>query len=229
MLISVIIPTLNEDRYIKETIARLKNDPSYPLVQEIIVVDGNSEDATVERAKEAGAIVLVCSKQSRAVQMNFGAKHATGKIFYFLHADTLPPPGYAQKIAVAVRDKNTAGCFRLRFDWNHWFLNINSWFTRINTRYFRFGDQSLFVPRSTFSEMEGFDEDLSLFEDQEMAVRLYRHYSFTVLSDYVVSSARKYHEIGPFRLQLVYFWIYLMYALGFSQRALKQVYQYMLG
>jgi hypothetical protein len=77
--------------------------------------------------------------------------------------------------------------------------------------------------------MEGFDEDLSLFEDQEMAVRLYRHYSFTVLSDYVVSSARKYHEIGPFRLQLVYFWIYLMYALGFSQRALKQVYQYMLG
>jgi hypothetical protein len=142
-----------------------------------------------------------------------------------LHADTFPPTGYAQKIWQATRDHYISGCFRLRFDWSHWFLSTNCWFTRFNTSIFRFGDQSLFVYKDAFMKAKGFNEKLRVFEDQDIVKRLAQYGPFAVLSDYVVTSARKYRKNGPFRLQLVYFWIYLLYAFGFSQRTLMRTYQ----
>jgi len=157
--------------------------------------------------------------------MNLGAERASGQILYFLHADTLPPTGYAQKIWKATRDHYVSGCFRLRFDWSHWFLSANCWFTRFNTSIFRFGDQSLFVSKEAFLKVNGFNEKLRVFEDQDIVKRLFHHGPFTVHPDNVITSARKYRKNGPFRLQAVYFLIYLLYAFGFSQRTLIRTYQ----
>lgn len=225
MLISIIIPTLNEEENIEKLIAYLRRDPSYPLITEIIVVDGNSEDRTSEMATKTGVTVLGSKHRSRAVQMNLGAERASGQVLYFLHADTFPPTGYAQKIWQATRDHYISGCFRLRFDWSHWFLSTNCWFTRFNTSIFRFGDQSLFVNKEVFMEVNGFNENLRMFEDQDIVKRLSHHGQFVVLPHYVVTSARKYRKNGPFRLQLVYFLIYLLYAFGFSQSTLMRTYQ----
>lgn len=225
MYISIIIPTLNEEKYIDRLIHYLRTDPSFALVAEIIVVDGNSDDSTAEIAEKAHAKVLVCSIRNRAHQMNSGAHHAKGQVLYFLHADTIPPTGYAQKIWDSVQEDKTGGCFRLRFDWSHWFLNASSWFTRFKLRFFRFGDQSLFIKKETFVRIKGFNEELNLFEDQEIIKRLYALGSFVVIPDYVITSARKYRKNGPFRLQLVYFWIYLLFVLGLPQKALIRNYQ----
>jgi len=225
MLISIIIPTLNEERQIGKLIAYLQRDPSFPLVKEIIVVDGHSEDHTREVAIKTGATVLNSEHRGRALQMNLGARRASGQILYFLHADTFPPTGYAQKIWQATRDLYISGCFRLRFDWSHWFLNTNSWFTRFNSNLFRFGDQSLFVRKEAFMQVNGYNNKLKIFEDQEIVKQLSRLGRFAVLSDHVTTSARKYRKNGPIRLQLVYFWIYFLYVLGFSQRTLMKTYQ----
>ena len=225
MSLSVIIPTLNEEACIADLIKHLRQDPSYQDVTEILVVDGNSQDCTRALARQLGVAVVNSQIRNRAKQMNIGAAKATGNILYFLHADTYPPQGFAEKIHNAVAGGIGGGCFRLRFNWSHWFLQANSWFTRFNLRVFRFGDQSLFVARDNFFNAGGFNEELTLFEDQEIVDRLTKYSSFEVLPEYVVTSARKYRKNGLYRLQLVYFLLFLLYRLGFSQKSLAQTYR----
>ncbi|MEM7380208.1 MAG: glycosyltransferase, partial [Bacteroidota bacterium] len=86
--ISIIIPVLNEEAHIGSLLRHLKAQPLH-FVKEIIVVDGGSSDKTVAVAIKHGASVLHSNK-GRARQMNFGAKHASGDVLYFLHADTFP-------------------------------------------------------------------------------------------------------------------------------------------
>ena len=225
MSISIIIPTLNEERNVGDLIKYLQQDPSYLLVSEILVVDGQSDDNTAELAERSGAKVIRSSIRNRSIQMNKGAGQSNGDIFYFLHADTFPPTGFAQRISEAISRDSCCGCFRLRFNWSHWFLKANSWFTRFNFRVFRYGDQSLFVERHTFFKVGGFKEEFTLFEDQDIVARLKKVGSFEVLPEYVVTSARKYRKNGPYRLQLVYFLLYLLFILGFSQKTLEQTYR----
>lgn len=223
-LISIIIPTVNEEGQLEKLIPYLKEDASFTLVKEIIVVDAGSTDRTVAVGARYGSKVMVSPIKSRAVQMNLGASKASGRIFYFLHADTYPPKEFATKIVKAINQGAVFGCFRLRFDWRHWFLSLNSWFTRFSFKMFRFGDQSLFVTSQTFANIEGFNEHLRLFEDQEIISRLQNQGLFRLVPESVITSARKYRKNGPFRLQLVYYLLYLMYSLGFSQQALMRTY-----
>ena len=229
MRISIIIPTLNEEKQIERLIEYLRNDASRNFIEEIIVVDGNSSDQTVAKAQLLGVKVIECPQSSRAVQMNIGADHAQGDMLYFLHADTLPPALFARSINEAVADGYMAGCFRLKFDWNHWLLNISGWFTRFSSPYLRFGDQSLFIIKRVFTKLNGFSEDLRLFEDQEIVQRIVKQGPFKVLPEVVVTSSRKYRKNGVCRLQLVYFWIFLMYTLGFSQKSLVHAYRNMIS
>lgn len=224
MFISIIIPTLNEEAQLAQLIPHLKNDPSYQLIKEIIVVDADSNDNTTKVAQEQQVTVVSSKAKGRSLQMNLGAEHAKGEILYFLHADTFPPMNFAANILAAIRDGHSYGCFRLRFDWRHWFLQANSWFTRFDVSSFRFGDQSLFVKRSCFAEVKGFNNNLQLFEDQDIIDRLRSHGSFKLLSDRVVTSARKYRKNGPYRLQVTYFILYLMYRLGVSQNTMLRTY-----
>lgn len=221
------MPTLNEGSIISRQIAYLSQMP-YPQGHEIIVVDGGSIDGTAAKAVEAGAHVLSCLKRGRAAQMNAGAHHARGATLFFLHADTLPPTHFAEAIEAARIAGYDSGCFRLSFDFSHWLLNFHCWFTRFNVTQFRFGDQGLFVSKKFFDSVGGFNEDLQLMEDQEMVVRLRRVCKFKVLDQPVVTSARKYRTNGVFKTQGVFYLIYFLYTLGFSQKVLVKVYRNLL-
>ena len=222
-MLSVIIPTFNEETSIQKLLQYLKRYASESSI-ELIVSDGGSTDNTVKLANMEGAKVIH-SKKGRATQMNAGAQIATGKILYFLHADTFPPHLYAEKILNVFSPNNKAGCFRLRFDHSHPFLNMYGWFTKFNITYFRFGDQSLFVDNDLFQKIGGFNEDLMVMEDQEMVRSLIKITGFKVLDSHVITSARKYLEVGIIRLQLIFTLILIMYYLGFSQERLMRCYQ----
>lgn len=86
--VSIIVPVLNESRCLAETLAMLA--ALSPTPHEIILVDGGSTDGTAALAARLGARVLR-SGRGRAVQMNAGARAATGDILCFLHADTKVP------------------------------------------------------------------------------------------------------------------------------------------
>ncbi|HEY9402567.1 MAG TPA: glycosyltransferase, partial [Pyrinomonadaceae bacterium] len=99
--ISVVIPTLDEAHSLGATLQALTR-LHYGSRVEIIVADGGSADATREIAREHGAHVI-SSARGRGAQMHAGATAARGEVLWFLHADTLPPPGAPVQILDALR------------------------------------------------------------------------------------------------------------------------------
>ena len=229
MKISIIIPTCNEEKSIKKQVHYLNGIDTFGFPREIIVVDAMSADRTVSFAKEAGAIVLQSKLRARSVQLNLGAGAATGDVYYFLHADTLPPASLFEDLRKAIDEGFEAGCYQLSFDESHWFLKFNAWFSRFNCNAFRYGDQSLFVTKPIFQQVMGYDQELRILEDNEIIARLKKRVKFKLLNKVVVTSSRKYMRHGVFRLQFSYYLIYFLYKLGGSQDFLLRTYRFLVG
>ncbi|MEX0773944.1 MAG: TIGR04283 family arsenosugar biosynthesis glycosyltransferase [Balneolales bacterium] len=224
-MISIIIPTFQEEGNIGRLISYLKKEAAHQAILEIIVVDGKSSDNTVEEARAAGARAILAAKKGRASQMNEGAGQAKGNILYFLHADTRPPLNFADDLVRASIRGRQAGCFRLSFDDRHFLLSLYSWFTRFNIKAFRFGDQSQFITKELFDKIGGFDESLTVMEDNEIIGRIINHCSYTLIPKYVKTSAKKYRDNGIVRLQLIFIVIFTLYNLGVSQDNLVRIYK----
>lgn len=226
--VSIVIPTYNEAAGIGALLAYLRHLTAEEPVLEIIVADGGSTDGTRDVARRGGAAVVRCPRKGRAAQLNYGARHATGELLYFLHADSYPPPGFLRYLRQAVRRGYGSGCFRLAFDHPHWLLRFSAWCTRLPLLLVRFGDQSLFVRRGLFAQVGGFREDLVVMEDQEIVRRLQAQGPFRVLPRAVTTSARKYLENGVCRLQATFTLIASLYWLGVSQPRLVWLYRHLI-
>jgi glucosyl-3-phosphoglycerate synthase len=83
-MISVIIPTLNEEKTIGKIVALAK---SSPRVEEVIVVDDKSSDDTVELAKLAGASVITSTQIGKGASMMDGLLVANNEIVVYLDGD----------------------------------------------------------------------------------------------------------------------------------------------
>jgi rSAM/selenodomain-associated transferase 2 len=225
--ISVIIPCLNEEEVIAEQLRAIHKHQS-GNIGEIIVSDGGSIDNTLVIAESFGAKIVRVTKAGRAIQMNAGADRAKYGILYFLHADTIPPGNFDRSIVSSIINGAVAGCFTLKFDWNHPALNFYAWFTKRKSSFLRFGDQSLFIKKDTFFNIGGFDESLIVMEDQEIIHRIKRRGCFDVVSQPVITSARKYRENGPVKLQFIFTLIWTGYYLGMPQERLKSFYKRMI-
>jgi len=223
-MISIIIPTYNEADRIAKTIKRTYTADSNHE-PEIIIVDGGSSDDTVRIADQCGATVVKSARRGRATQMNTGASIATHEILYFLHADSIPPNNFTTQILRAYNLGAKSGCFRLAFDYDHWFLKVNAWFTRFDVNAIRFGDQSLFVTKDVFQKSGGFREDLVMMEDQEIIHRIKKFGKFNVLNDVILTSARKYLDNGVYRMQWIFYRIWGLYYLGYSQEKLSHLHR----
>lgn len=227
-MLSIIIPTLNEEKMISELISRLLAELPEDS-SEIIIADGGSTDSTLSIVRAARVNAISCDKAQRARQMNQGAKHASGEYLYFLHADSFPPVGFVREIRHAIKKGYFAGSFRLSFDDPHPVLRFYGWFTQFDLNLFRFGDQSLFVKRSLFESINGFDERLHVMEDQEIVHRIKKTgAAFTMMESAVTTSARKYKTNGVIRLQLLFFLITLLYYAGARQETLVHLYKSLL-
>lgn len=222
--LSIIIPVLNEEAAIEPLINAIRQRCTAGNIKEIIVVDGGSTDTTIAIATMLNTTILH-SKKGRAKQMNVGANYATGDILYFLHADTIPPPHFDTSILNAINKEQYAGSFRLKFDNNSLFLNFFAWFTRINHKICRGGDQSLFITKNLFTKLNGYNEDYIIYEDGEFIARLYKEKIFIILPDKVITSARKYQEIGMLKLQYHFGMIHLQKRIGKSPEELYNYYK----
>ncbi|NBC05054.1 MAG: glycosyltransferase [Bacteroidetes bacterium] len=224
IFISIIIPTFNEEVILGGLLKHLKKCCP-EISHEIIIADGGSDDGTVQIAENFDATVIHCQNKGRAAQMNEGAEHSSGTILYFLHADTLPPQNFSDYISQSFKKGYKSGCFQLVFDDPHPLLTFYGWFTRFRLTLFRFGDQSLFVEKTLFEEVGGFDESMIVMEDQKIVRELKKAGSFQLLDERVTTSARRYKVNGVIRLQAVFFLILLLYYSGVSQSTLVHVYK----
>ncbi len=229
--ISIIIPVLNEANNIGHLLTYLiQNSSSH--IQEILIIDGGSNDGTQKVVKNfpisssvlRNNIKLVNSSKGRAKQMNLGARKAKSEILYFLHADSYPPKNYDEHILNEFKKGFFAGCFRLKFDSNHPVLKISQWFTRFNSKSCRGGDQSLFVTKCLFENLNGFDENYMVYEDCEFINRIYSTTKFKVIPKILTTSARRYKKNGIWRLQYHFLVIHLKKWLGASPESLHKYY-----
>ncbi len=223
-MISIIIPVLNEETGILRLLDHLNNNSSF-TANEIIVVDGGSTDKTPELVRSCSGVIFLNSEKGRAKQMNAGAKIATNEVLYFLHADSFPPSNFDHLILNEVNSGNHAGCFQMRFDMDHWWLNLMGWFTKFNHKACRGGDQSLFITKRLFQDLNGYNEKFVVYEDNELIGRLYRKNTFCVIPEFITTSARKYEQIGVWKLQYCFAYIYLKRLRGASPEELHRYYK----
>ena len=222
--LGIIIPVLNEENCIVKLLEYIRENSSSTNIKEILVVDGGSTDGTKEAASKYDVLVLH-SKKGRARQMNLGAENARAEVLYFLHADTLPPKNFDHLILNAIQKGTKTGCFRMKFDSDSRFLSFFSWFSRINHKICRGGDQSLFITKELFNKSGGFDEAYKIYEDNEFISRLYKLTDFKILPDKVQTSARKYEQIGNFKLLFYFGIIHLKNYLGADPEQLYRYYK----
>jgi rSAM/selenodomain-associated transferase 2 len=223
--ISIIIPTLNEAENILNLLNHLINNSTKENVSEIICVDGGSRDGTQNIISNYKNIILLYSEKGRAKQMNVGAKHATGNILYFLHADSFPPKNFDAFIMDEVQKGNEAGCFRMKFNSNHFWLKLAGWLTQFNWKAFRGGDQSQFITKSLFNKIGAFNERFAIYEDNDLISKLYAQKQFVVIQKWLTTSARNYNSHGIWKLQYHYWKIHLKKWMGADANELNRYYK----
>ena len=214
--ISIIIPILNEELTIGKLLHHIIENSSKEHIADIIVVDGGSTDTSESIVKQFQNVNFLKSEKGRAKQMNTGAKIAKGNILYFLHADTFPSKHFDQLIIDEVKKGNLAGCFKMKFNSNHWWLKLAGWLTQFKWRACRGGDQSQFITKTLFNSIGGFDEQFIVYEDNDLINKLYALNQFVVIQQWITTSARRYETHGIWRLQYHFWMIYVKKWFGAS-------------
>ncbi len=222
-MISVVIPTLNEEAVIASSLRHLlAQDGEF----EVIVVDGGSRDATMRVAERFPGVRVLLSPRAKGAQMNLGAANAQGDILLFLHADTRLPADALAMIKQALDDPDVAaGSFCLRFDHPGRLLGFFARGSRFNHTLFTYGDQGLFVRAPAFRATGGF-ADIPLMEDVEIQRRLRRQGRFVKIRTPVLTSARRYLQKGIVRQQALNTALVLLFHLGVSPQTLARTYSF---
>ncbi len=191
--ISMIMPVLNEEGIIEDTIRSL-NDPRL----ELIVVDGGSRDKTTSIVSRYD-VRLIPSIPGRGRQMNHGARCATGDILLFLHGDAKITEKGIDAILKTMEDPLIiGGAFRLAIDSRSPYLSLVAFWANMRSIIFGlpYGDQGIFVRRSAFEEIGGY-QDVPIMEDLEFIRRLKRRGKISILGESVSVSARRWDKEGP--------------------------------
>jgi rSAM/selenodomain-associated transferase 2 len=223
-MVSVVIPTLNEAGVIVDTLRSLQ--PMRAAGHEVVVSDGGSVDATVERARPL-ADRVISVRPGRAGQMNAGAAASSGDVLLFLHADTLLPPGADRLVRDAVsRPGARWGRFDVRLSGRSVLFRVIeagiSWRSRLTG--IASGDQAIFVRRVAFDDVGGFNE-MPLMEDLDLSRRLKALAPPVCLRARVVTSSRRWEERGIVRTVLLMWRLRLAYYLGADPAALAARYR----
>lgn len=228
MNLSIIIPTLNEQQNIAQLLKQLTNNKNADHY-EVIVVDGGSTDSTLETIRQFPTVILLNSPTcSRAAQMNFGASRAKHDVLYFVHADLVLPDSFYDDILEAL-GKSYYGGYRYRFDSGTPLLSINSFFTRFPMMWCRGGDQTMFITRSLFEKLNGFDEYYCVMEDFDLLLRAKEIAKYHIIQKDVIVSARKYATNGYLKVQLANLRAFRMFNRGENPQKIRSYYKLALG
>ncbi len=217
---SIIIPVYNEEKNINRVLESLADDKGL----EIIVVDGRSEDRTVEFASRFPVKVIQCSK-NRALQMNKGAEASCGDMLLFLHADCFLEKGSIGAIQDILRDGYGGGGLTQKIKSSKRIFRCIEASGNIRARLLKifYGDQAIFVRRDIFLKLGGFD-DISLFEDVLFSKKMGKEIKTKILNKKVFVSPRRWEKGGIIRVTFINWLLTLGFILNVPIDRLKRIY-----
>jgi len=229
--VSLVIPVLNEEKVLPELIEALAALDPQP--EEILVVDGGSEDATREAARGAGWRVIE-AERGRAVQINAGVEAAQGPLVCVVHADTIPPTDMIAVIQSTLANRRVALagftpliCGPDKTRWGTSFHNwIKTWYAPLLFRphlFLRgvrllFGDHAMFFRRADFLAIGGCDPGMPVMEDADLSIKFARLGKVRLVPRIVETSDRRITAWGPLRANWIYLKVGVMWAFGARKR-----------
>ena len=221
MKVSIIVPTLNEELVLENTLTHIQQLSPH----ELIVSDGGSNDYTYRIADRFSHRVITGSA-GRALQMNAGANEATGDLLLFLHADSrIEPESYRKMLEYMKNPKWIGGAFTLCIESGKWSLKLIALLANIRSKYFglAYGDQGFFVRKEVFKDMNGFSP-IPICEDLDFYYRLRKKGSVILLKEKAHTSPRRWINEGIFFTTVRNFIIAVLFRLGFPPHILTKWY-----
>ena len=179
MKVSIIIPTLNEERYLPECLRCISRQKAGFEI-EVIVADGNSKDSTRAIARKFGSKVVVERKRTIAAGRQAGAKGATGGILVFTDADSRPDPEWVSRLVQAFDDPAVVATYGSLAIYDS---KRGDAYAKFITAYFYWASKmeiaagagsNMAVRAKDFWKVGGFDTDLVTGEDIDLQKKLKR-------------------------------------------------------
>lgn len=228
-MITVVIPTLNAEAGLADTLIALVPAAVAGLVREVIIVDAGSQDATKRIASEMGATVLAATP-SRGGQLDLGARSARMPWLLFLHADTVLEPGWEREAADFMQRVDgqphapMAASFCYKLDdtglaprWLEAMVRLRCWLFALP-----FGDQGLLMPRRLYQDLGGY-APLPIMEDVDIVRRLGRR-RLAMLRSCALTSAHRYRADGYLRRVVRNQICLALHGLGVPAERIEEVY-----
>ncbi|MDD2731894.1 MAG: glycosyltransferase [Candidatus Pacebacteria bacterium] len=208
-MLSIIIPTFNEEKFLPFLLESIKREISgIDIDYEIIVADAGSKDRTREIAAQNNVKIIQGGLPAQG--KNNGAKAAQGSLLLFLDADTILPDNFFKKAIdeFNARELKIAG-FPLLPDKGRitaLFFNIFYNFPVIfMERFLAHASAGILIDKGLFDKINGFDEDIKLAEDHDLARRAKKmaKYGF-IKSSVIYISKRRFKRDGWFKTYTKY-------------------------
>jgi glycosyltransferase involved in cell wall biosynthesis len=233
-MLSIIIPTLNEEKYLPSLLQDLKAQTNKDI--EIIVADSYSQDSTSQIAKKYGARIILCSKgKGPAGARNEGARIAKGEYLLFLDADVrIQDSKFIYKLMKKVEcEKIKIATFFMTPNSNRKIDHLVQRMVNWIVKFFRKTEPlspgfGLFVAKEVHDRIGGFREDLAIAEDHNYAKRATKYVELIVIEDLqIVYSVRRLEKEGRLRIYFEYF-IWSLYRILFGE-VKKEIFKYEYG
>lgn len=217
-MLSIIIPTLNEEKYLPLLLDSIKKQDFSDY--EIIVADAGSKDKTLEIAKTYSCKIVPGGLPGKG--KNGGAKTATGRLLFFLDADSFLPDNFFEKSLEEFQKRELKiATFRLFLSRKNKFLFLlsNLFYNFpiiILEKIFPHAATGILVDRELFEKLNGFDETIKIAEDHDLARRAKKFGKYGVLrSVKIFVSERRFRTEGWIKTSLKYLF-YEFYTIFFG-------------
>lgn len=200
MKVSVIIPTLNEEKYIEPTLKALKKQSLNKKEYEIIICDSYSKDKTVDIAGKYGTKIILTNKKGAGAARNLAARKANGDILVFIDADTIVEKNFLKEVVNAFKDTEVIGgtCRFLPISTKEEDIIMYNIFAYVVKKSIERDKKKKFCPgfccfykKDIFNKIKGFKEDV-IAEDHELARRISKHGKLVFLDNtFIYTSSRR--------------------------------------
>lgn len=211
--ISVVIPAFNEEKYIHKCLKAVGNQEFPRNNYEVIIVDNNSTDKTVEIAKSFGVKIVKEIRQGNTFALNRGMRSAKGEIIACIDADTIVFPNWLENIEKIFEDKEIVGATGPAYvktgnffldllcaKFYEYALRLNFFIGKAHTVGLNFA-----VRKKTFDEIGGVDENYTMSCDVDLGLRLGKKGKVIFSKDMKVIASFRRWEKNPLKASYVYF------------------------